>query len=407
MAKSASPDLPLTDRKPPFDRARAELLMDELGVDLVLGCSRANVGYLADYTYYVAQGLPYVLEDGRQWSITFVGVARDAKIPAFVTPVSSEHGSIGHADPWIADRRFWGPKWTYSGQASPTAAGAPADVAECVADAIRERGLAKGRIALEIEATPATRYLRLRELLPEVEFVDAAGIFRDLRIIKTEDEIARLREVAVATDAATTAAYEALPGAPTETELQTVIAGTLVDHGMAFGWCSVAYGPKGTTLIEATDRAPAPGEIVRIDIVGLHRGYYSDMSRVNAFSRRPDDASLRAHAAILETNEVMRRETGPGVRCSDLARLAHETLGKRGYPMLAPQAGHGIGRDVHEPPYLAEWDTTELRPGMVLDLEPAMRVAGVGSVNIEDMVLVTERGCDVLTRYPRELSVFG
>ena len=381
--------------------------MDERGVDLLLGCSRANVGYLADYTYYVAQGLPYVLEDGRQWSITFVGVARDPRIPAFVTPVSSEHGSIAYADPWIADRRFWGPKWTYAGQASPTAAGAPADVAECVADAIRERGLANGRVALEIEATPATRYLRLRELLPNVEFVDAAGIFRDLRVVKTEREIARLREVAVATDAATAAAYEALPGAPTENELQTVIARTLIDHGMAFGWCSVAYGPKGTTLIEATDRPPAQGEIVRIDIVGLHHGYYSDMSRVNAFSRRPDDAALRAHAAILETNEVMRRETGPGVRCSDLARLAHETLGKRGYPMLAPQAGHGIGRDVHEPPYLAEWDTTELRPGMVLDLEPAMRVAGVGSVNIEDMVLVTENGCDVLTSYPRELSVFG
>lgn len=405
--RSVSADVPLRDREPPFDRERASQLMDELRVDLLLGCSRANVGYLADYTYYVAQGLPYVLEDGLQWSITFVGVARDPKIASFVTPVSSEHGSIEHADPWIADRRFWGPKWTYSGQASSTSGGAPADVAECVADAIRERDLASGRVALEIEAIPATRYLRLRELLPDVEFVDAAGIFRDLRIIKTEREIARLREVATATDAATTAAYEALPGGPTEIELQGVIAGSLVRSGMAFGWCSVAYGPKGTTLIEATDRPPAPGEIVRIDIVGIHHGYYSDMSRVNAFSRRPEDAALRAHAAILETNEVMRREIGPGIRCSDFARLAHETLGKRGFPMLAPQAGHGIGRDVHEPPYLAEWDTTVLRPGMVVDLEPAMRVAGVGSVNIEDMVLITEGGCDVLTRYPRELSVFG
>src|SRR5437867_686497 len=140
--------------EPPFDRARASALMEEQGVDLIVACSRANVGYLADYTYYVAQGLPFVLEDGRQWSITFVGVARDPKIPAFVTPVSSEHGSIAHADPWIADRRFWGPKWTYAGQASPAAAGAPADVAECVADAIRERGLAAGRVALEIEAVP-------------------------------------------------------------------------------------------------------------------------------------------------------------------------------------------------------------------------------------------------------------
>lgn len=397
-----------TDRVPPFDRDRASRLMEEMGADLLLGCSRANVGYLADYTYYVAQGLPYVLEDGKQWSITFVGVARDPKVSSFLTPVSSEHGSISHADPWIADRRFWGPKWTYAGQSSPTASGgAPEDVAVCVADAIRERGLAEARIALEVEAVPATRYGRLRELLPRAKFIDAAPIFRDLRIIKTAEEIARLREVATATDAATAAAYEALPGGLTELELQNVIAGSLVRSGMAFGWCSVAYGPKGTTLIEATGRPPAPGEIVRIDIVGIHHGYYSDMSRVNAYARQPDAASLRAHAAILETNAVLRRESGPGVRSSDVARIAHETLGRHGYPMLAPQAGHGIGRDVHEPPYLAEWDTTVLRPGMVIDLEPAMRVAGVGSVNIEDMVLITEAGCEVLTKYPRELRVFG
>src|SRR5437867_2916257 len=159
--------------------------MEERGVDLLLACSRANVGYLTGYTYYVAQGLPYVLEDGRQWSITFVGVPRSDEIAPFLTPVSSEHGSIAYADPWIEDRRFWGPKWTYSGEASPTSAGAPGDVAECVAGAIRERGLTEGTIALEIEAIPAARYVRLRELLPRARFVDAADILRDLRIIKS------------------------------------------------------------------------------------------------------------------------------------------------------------------------------------------------------------------------------
>jgi Xaa-Pro dipeptidase len=264
--------------KPPFDYDRASSLMQDERVDLLLACSRANVGYLADYTYYVAQGLPYVLEDGREWSITFVGIPCDPGIAAFITPVSSEHGSITHVDPWIADRRFWGPKWTYAGQSSPTADGAPSDVASCVADAIRERGLAEGRIALEIEAVPASRYVRLRELLPKVEFVDAASILRELRIIKQPHEVARLRAVAQATDSALAAAYEALEGAPTETELQTTMARVLVEHGMFFGWCSVAYGPKGVTLIEPTDRHPSPGEIVRIDLVGIHQGYYSDMS---------------------------------------------------------------------------------------------------------------------------------
>ncbi len=397
----------MTKRHPPFDRSRAAALMEERGVDLLLACSRANVGYLADYTYYVAQGLPYVLEDGRQWSITFVGLPRDLERPPFITPVSSEHGSIAHADPWIDDRRFWGPKWTYSGQASPTADGAPEDVAVCIAGAVVDRGLAEGRIALELDAVPAVRYLRLRELLPRADFVEAAPILRELRIVKSAEEVARLRDVATATDAAIAAAFEALEGGPSERELQTIMAGALVARGMSFGWCSVAAGPKGTTLIEATDRRPAAGEIVRIDLVGIHAGYYSDMSRVCSFGRQPDEPARRAHAAILETNAVLRRETGPGVLCADLGRIAHETLGRHGYPMLAPQAGHGIGRDVHEPPYLAEWDRTVLRPGMVLDLEPAIRVTGVGSVNIEDMVLVTDDGAEPLTRFPRELLVFG
>ena len=90
-------------------------------------------------------------------------------------------------------------------------------------------------------------------------------------------------------------------------------------------------------------------------------------------------------------------------RHADLHRLACDTLEKRGFRLLAPYAGHGIGRDVHEPPFLGADDDTLLAPGMVLDLEPTMRVTGVGSVNIEDMVLVTKDGAKLLSgALPRE-----
>ena len=395
-----------TDRRPPlFEYARASALMDAAGVDLLLACSPANVGYLADYTYYVHGGQPYVLEDGREWSITFVGIPRDPSRTAFMTPVTSEHGSVAHADPWIADRRLWGPTWTYVGTASVSAS--PADAAVCVADALKDRGLDRGRIALELAAVPAQRYLRLRELLPHVEFVDAASILRTLRIVKSHEELARLRTIAGATDAAIKAGYDALDAGCSELEFQRVMATSLSSDGMRFGWCSVAYGPKGVTLIEPTDRLPVRGEVVRVDLVGFYRGYFSDMSRVGSFAQQPDDAGRRAHEAILKTNEVMRRETGPGMPVARLGALAHETLKAHGFEMLASQAGHGIGRDVHEPPYLAPWDDDVLRPGMVIDLEPAMRVADVGSVNIEDMVVVTESGCEALTNFPRNLIVYG
>ncbi len=396
----------MPDRQPPFDYPRASALMDEQGVEALLVCSRSNVGYLADYTYHTAQGLPFLLEDGREWSLELVGLPRDPSLGAFITPNSGEEGVIAHADPWIADRRIWGPPWRYAGRASASAR-APSDVAECVAGALRERGLGEGRIALELAAIPAARYLRLRELLPRAEFVDAAPILWKLRIVKSAEEIARLRQLAGATDVAIRAGYEALRAGFTELDLERTMAGALVAQGMSYGWCSIAYGPKGATLVQPTDRLPAPGEIVRVDLVGMDRGYYSDISRVAAFARMPDAECQRAHAAILETNAVLRRETGPGVRCSDLCRLTHETLGRHGYPLLAPYGGHGIGRDVHEPPFLADWDQTILEPGMVVCLEPTMRVVGVGSVNIEDMVVITDSGCEPLTTFPRELLVFG
>jgi Xaa-Pro aminopeptidase len=395
----------MVDRHPPFDYARASSLMDERGVEALLACSRANVGYLADYVYSTAQGLPFLLEDGRDWSLSFAGIPRDAARGAFITPVTGEEGIIAHADPWITDRRFWGPRWTYYGRDSATAP--PADVAVCVADALQERGLGSGRIALELAAVPAARYVRLREELPRAEFVDAAPILWELRRVKTAEEIARLRRIAAMTDAAVGAGYTALDGGCSERDFERVMARTLIEQGATYGWCSIAYGAKGATLVEPTDRLPMAGDIVRVDLVGSYRGYYSDISRVAAFARAPTREAQRAHAVILEANATMRREAGPGVRCADLWRLARETLGGQGYPLLAPGAGHGVGRDVGEPPFLAEWEESTLLPGMVLALEPTMRVAGVGSVNIEDMVLVTDAGCEPLTTFPRELLVYG
>ena len=396
----------MTSRTPPFDYARASALMEAQNIEAVLVCSRANVGYLADYTYYTAQALPFLLEDGREWSMSFVGLPRDPALGAFITPVTGEEGIIRHADPWIEDRRLWGPRWAYVGEATASSV-APNDVAEAVATALRDRGLGDGRIALELSAVPAARFLRLRELLPHAEFVDAAPIMWALRAVKTSAEIERLRHVAEVTDAAVRHAYEHLDADCRETDFERRMAGALIERGVTYGWCSIAYGPKGATLVQPTDRLPAPGEIVRVDLVGMYDGYYSDISRVAAFARTPDAHAQAAHAAILEANTVLQREAGPGVRCGDLHRLTCETLERRDFRLLAPYAGHGIGRDVHEPPFLGADDDTLLEPGMVLDFEPTMRVAGVGSVNIEDMVLITTDGCEPLTKFPRDLLVFG
>jgi Xaa-Pro dipeptidase len=400
----------MVDRGPPFfQRPRLSALLDRHGAELLLVCSRQNVGYLADYTYYVGQGEPTILEDGREWSRAFVGIPRDDRLPAFMTAQIAEEPLIEHADPWISDRRSWGPRWRYSGGAGVERAGAdaPDEVVGALVGAIRDRGLQAATIAIELTALPADTYLRVRDALPGATFVDASAVIWALRLVKTDAELDRLRTVASITDAALVAGYEALDAACREEDMRRVLAREMAARGASFGWCSIAFGPKGARNIEPTERLPQPGEIVRVDLVGTYRGYYSDMSRVGAFQRPPIPEAAHAHETILHANAVLRREAGPGVLCSSLYRLASDVIAAAGFHTLALEAGHGIGRDVGEPPYLSDWDETVLEPGMVVCLEPAIRVIGVGSVNIEDMVVITPDGCEPLTRFPRELIVWG
>jgi Xaa-Pro dipeptidase len=373
---------------------------------MLLVCSRQNVGYVADYTYYVGQGLPTILEDGRQWSRAYAGLPADPSLGAFITVQHAEEHILAQADPWITDRRAWGPIFQYDAEGAPARQPGLGSqgVVEAVVSALNDRGLESGTIALELSALPADAYIRLREQLPRATFVDAGSILWELRIRKSGEEMRRLRRIAQISDAAIEAGYEALDAAQSEIATRQVMASAVAARGAEFGWTSVAYGPKGTLNIEPTARLPATGEIVRIDLVGSYRGYYSDMSRVGSLGRIESRDARRAHAAILATNARMRQEAGPGVRCSDLYRIAQESLGRRGYRTLAGGSGHGIGRDVGEPPYLTDWDHTVLAPGMVICVEPAIRVPGVGSVNIEDMVVITENGNETLTSFRRDLT---
>ena len=105
-------------------------------------------------------------------------------------------------------------------------------------------------------------------------------------------------------------------------------------------------------------------------------------------------------------NKKLRESVRPGSLPADLYRLTMQMFEEEGYDSLTPQAGHSLGRTVHEPPFLVEGSNRPLEPGMIVVVEPTMRVQGVGSINIEDTTLVTEGGCESLTSTPREWDAF-
>jgi Xaa-Pro dipeptidase len=388
-----------------FDSTRASALMDEQGIDLVLANSPANVGYLADYAPYINNGHPFLL-DGTEdrWTGNMVGVPREEEKEAFFVGISFEETLADYLDFWIRDRRYWGTRFVYQGRAEQHAY--HEDLVDTVVEAIRDRGLADGTIAVEMGFLPVDRYLRLREFLPGATFVDAAPLLWRLRLIKSPDEIRRIRKVARATDAAVDAAYDACYAGMPELEFQRIIKQAMSQEGIDYAWSSVAFGPKGTLLVMATENRLKPGEVARTDACGRFQGYFSDISRVRTLGE-PSDEAKRAHEAIYTANRKLVEAAQPGVRCCDLFWMLAEHLEQAGYECLSQQAGHGFGRDVHEPPMLTARNGMLLQPNMVLVLEPTMRVVGVGSINVEDMILITEEGNEPLTSSVRELVPCG
>jgi Xaa-Pro aminopeptidase len=387
-----------------FDYARSSVLMDEAGIDLVLVSSPANTGYLADYDLYVNDGHPFMLDGTDCWTGHMVGVPKREETGAFVVAVSYEETLFDHLKVWIEDRRYFGPCMVYHGRA-PTHA-YRGDLVGCVVEAIQERGLAEATIALDTAFLAAEKYLQLRQLLPRATFVDAEPLLWKLRVIKHPEEIRRIHKAAEATDAAVDAAYAACQAGMTELEFQRILKQTMVEHNTKYGWSSVGFGAKGALLVLATEEGLKPGEVVRTDACAWYQGYFSDISRVRVFGPTSDEAK-RAHDTIYTANRKLAEAARPGVRCCDLYHMVMAYLEQRGYQSLSPQCGHGLGRDVHEPPMLAAWNEMVLEPSMVLVLEPTMRVMGVGSFNIEDMILITQDGNQPLTTSVRELVPCG
>ncbi len=383
-----------------FDFTRASRLMDEQGIDLLLANSPANVGYLADYAPYINDGHPFLLDGTEdQWTGSMVGVPKEGK-DAFFVGISFEETIADYLDMWIRDRRYWGTRFVYQGRGEQHAH--HEDLVETVVEAIRDRSLSNGTIAVEMAFLPVGRYLQLHSLLPGATFVDAAPLLWKLRLFKSPDEIRRIRKVAQATDAAVDAAFDACRAEMTEQEFQLIIKQIMARQGVDYAWSSVAFGPKGALLVMATENRIKPGEIARTDACGRYMGYFSDISRVRALGE-PSDEAKRAHEAILEANRKLAEAAKPGVPCRELYRMMSEHLRNKGYECLSQQAGHGLGRDVHEPPMLTPRDEMPLEPNMVIVIEPTMRLVGVGSINVEDMILITEEGNEPLTTSRREL----
>lgn len=347
--------------------------LQELELDALLVTSPANVRYLCGFTgslayLLIGADLAEILADSRYWSQI------EQEAPAFELVRSA----------------------------------ASSDLLSLVPQRLASVGAR--RVGFEGQHLTVSAFENLRaKVLDAVSLQSTAGIIEELRMRKTEDEIARLRAAASISSRAFDRIRRTVRPGLRERDLAFLLDQTFRELGAdSAGFETiVASGPNGALPhAHPTDRVIETGDMIVFDFGARVAGYCSDISRtvvvgeVSREQRSAIEAVQRAQAAALE---AMR----PGVTADAVERVARQSMAQTVAPEHAfgHPLGHGVGLEIHERPLLSQRDRTELAPGMVITNEPGVYVPGWGGVRIEDMVLITESGHEVITTASREVAV--
>lgn len=236
-----------------------------------------------------------------------------------------------------------------------------------------------------------------------------------LRQIKTPNEIALIRAACRISDAAARHIQRFIQPGMREREVAAELEWFMRQQGAdkpAFDTI-VASGPRGALPHgKASDKVIEAGEMVTLDFGAQHRGYCSDITRT--FLVAGQSQSLESHPlyavyqTVLEAQLAAIRAIRPGIPCHQVDSVARSAIERAGYgPQFGHNTGHAIGIDVHENPRFSPTDATLLQPGMLLTVEPGIYLEGRGGVRIEDVVLVTDTGAEVLYAMDKTLQLTG
>jgi len=278
------------------------------------------------------------------------------------------------------------------------------DPVPLVLDALRDTGAPRVAVA-GLERMPVPAYRALREGLPGVELIDVGEEVARLRRRKSPLETAMLRAAAALTDRMLDAARaELLPGL-SEHELVARLTALVLSAGgeNAFEPTVIAGIDEAIPIRRPTDRAIRKGDTVMVDLGAAVQGYQADATRTFVLGP-PSRRQLEGWDVVRRSYEATLALARPGVPCRELHRVASEIIEGAGYA-VAHRVGHGIGLATS-----FEWpslDTEEapLAPGVTICIEPGVYAPGIGNMKLEDDVLITERGCDLLTTSDQALEV--
>ncbi|MFA9558736.1 M24 family metallopeptidase [Evansella sp. AB-rgal1] len=283
------------------------------------------------------------------------------------------------------------------------------DPFEKIKDACEVRKVTVKKAAVE-NSISWERMKRIQNSFPGLELIEADEPILSQRIVKTEEEIAILREAAKLADFGVEIGVKTLSEGITETEVVAKIEYELKKKGvreMSFS-TMVLFGEKGGDPHgKPGNRKLKKGDSVLFDLGVIWKGYCSDITRT-VFFDHVTKRDQEVYEIVLLAQNAALEKCKKDNSISLLDRAARDIISENGFGEYFPhRIGHGLGIEVHEYPSLNETNSNTLQVGMTFTIEPGIYISNELGVRIEDDVLITETGFETLTKFPKELTIIS
>lgn len=267
------------------------------------------------------------------------------------------------------------------------------------------------RVGVEPRQLRLLEFRHVKAGAPEADYPDASDVLSSLRLRKDQTEIESMRRAVKIAQDALEAALPLIKIGMTEKELSAELVVQLLRKGsepeLPFAPI-ISGGPNAANPhASPSERKLQAGDLLVVDWGATYDGYISDLTRTFAVGE-VEEEYRKIHQIVQDANAAGRTAAKPGVPCADVDRAARDVIEAAGYGVyFTHRTGHGIGMEGHEEPYMRGDNMQLLEPGMAFTVEPGIYLPNRNGVRIEDNVVITETGADVLSDMPREIRVVG
>lgn len=266
-------------------------------------------------------------------------------------------------------------------------------------------------LGIEDESMTLSLYRKLQKQLTKddcgsVELKEVGQKISELRQVKTREEQDILRQAEAIGDRAFAKVLPHLQPGVSEKQVAAWLEFYMKEEGAeGFSFDTIAASGEHSAMPHAvpTDKVLAEGDFLTMDFGCLYRGYCSDMTRTVVIGQA-SDKQREIYDTVLRAQKTALRGIRPGMTGKEIDALARDVIVDAGYGEYFGHAlGHSVGLEIHESPNFSAKEKTVIQPGMVITVEPGIYVEGIGGVRIEDVVIITEDGCENITHSPKEL----